>query len=291
VRVHPELLLAPTENGVTPVARKAEATSFRPSQSSGGASNSSGWTLTDWFENIYLQTAGADLYDQLTSHEIPWNHPTVVTALGIMADILRPEWIVFDAAGTTYEESVRRVFKRLDDPDAAMVFGADFVANEVARTGAKIGEDARFFPFPLFSGGMPTVVGGAEQGASREVGGDVAVVMRDTEEARALLRFLARPDAAVPWAQLGGFLSPNRNFPEQEYPDDATRRAARPLAEAATVRFDLSDLQHAEFGSTPGKGMWSILRDLVKDRPAPAAMADRLEDAYCSTAPPAKACR
>ena len=31
-----------------------------------------GWTLTDLFENIYLRTAGAEKYDQLTKHEILW---------------------------------------------------------------------------------------------------------------------------------------------------------------------------------------------------------------------------
>ena len=30
------------------------------------AHEDAGWTLTDWFENIYLQTVGPQLYDQLT---------------------------------------------------------------------------------------------------------------------------------------------------------------------------------------------------------------------------------
>jgi alpha-glucoside transport system substrate-binding protein len=250
------------------------------------ADHSAGWTLTDWFENIYLQTAGSALYDQLTRHEIPWDHPTVVTALDLMADILRPEWIAPNAAETTYEESVRHVFER---HEAAMVFEADFVANEVAKTAANVGVEAKFFPFPSITGGMPTVVGSAEQVTSGEVGGDVAVLMQDTDEARALLAFLGRPAAAVPWAQLGGFLSPNRAFPASAYPDDATRAAAAALSGAKTVRFDLSDLQHAEFGSRPRSGLWSVLRDLVTGRQAPAASADRLEEAYCHTAPPDRA--
>jgi alpha-glucoside transport system substrate-binding protein len=250
------------------------------------ADDSAGWTLTDWFENIYLQTAEPGLYDQLARHEIPWNHPTVVTALELMADILRPEWIAPGAAETTYEESVRQVFDR---PRAAMVFEADFVANEVAKTAAQVDVEAKFFPFPSITGRMPTVVGAAEQVASGEVGGDVAVLMQNTDEARALLRFLARPDAAEPWARLGGFLSPNRHFPASVYPDEATRTAAKALSEATTVRFDLSDLQHHEFGSRPGKGMWGILRALVTERQAPGATADRLEEAYCSTAPPTRA--
>ena len=109
--------------------------------------------------------------------------------------------------------------------------------------------------------------------------------MQDDDKAKALLQFLARADAAAPWAQLAGFISPNRNFPASVYPDQTTREAATALADVTTVRFDLSDLQHPEFGSTPKKGMWSILRDFLKDRQAPEATAERLEETYCRTAP------
>ena len=30
-----------------------------------------GWPLSDWFENVYLRTAGPEKYDQLTKHEDP----------------------------------------------------------------------------------------------------------------------------------------------------------------------------------------------------------------------------
>ena len=36
-----------------------------------------GWTLTDLFENIYLRTAGPDMYDKLTNLDIPWTDPSV----------------------------------------------------------------------------------------------------------------------------------------------------------------------------------------------------------------------
>src|SRR5687767_117297 len=53
-----------------------------PAYSIGGAD---GWTLTDLFENIYLRSAGPDLYDQLSTHEIPWTHESVKEALTEMA--------------------------------------------------------------------------------------------------------------------------------------------------------------------------------------------------------------
>ena len=44
-----------------------------------------GWTLTDWFENVYLSQAGPEMYDQLTNHEIPWTDPSVEEALNTLA--------------------------------------------------------------------------------------------------------------------------------------------------------------------------------------------------------------
>ena len=46
-----------------------------------------GWPLTDWFENVYLRTAGPEMYDQLTNHEIPWTDPSVTEALEILATL------------------------------------------------------------------------------------------------------------------------------------------------------------------------------------------------------------
>src|SRR5438128_7271600 len=36
-----------------------------------------GWTLTDWFENAYLNIAGRDNYVKLTNHTIKWTDQTV----------------------------------------------------------------------------------------------------------------------------------------------------------------------------------------------------------------------
>src|SRR5690554_2544039 len=46
-----------------------------------------GWPLTDWFENVYLRTAGPDKYDQLTNHEIPWTDPSVTEALEVLGEL------------------------------------------------------------------------------------------------------------------------------------------------------------------------------------------------------------
>ena len=53
-----------------------------------------GWPATDWLEDVVLRTAGPDVYDQWVSHEIPFNDPQIVEALGAVGDILRnPDYV------------------------------------------------------------------------------------------------------------------------------------------------------------------------------------------------------
>ena len=54
------------------------------------------WTLTDWFESIYLRQAGAEKYDQLFAGTLPWTDPSVQTAVDTMKEVaqrrLRRRW-------------------------------------------------------------------------------------------------------------------------------------------------------------------------------------------------------
>jgi len=242
------------DSGLTPV-------------SIGGAD---GWTLTDWFENVYLSQAGAEKYDQLSKHEIPWTDPSVVTALETLAALWSKEDLIDGGASgalqTDFPTSVINVFK--ESPSAAMVYEGDFVAGVISsETPSKVGEDANFFPFPQ-AGDAPAVVGG----------GDVAVALTDKPATFELLKFLASKDAAEIWAGLGGFTSPNKNVDMAVYPDDVSRAIGQALVDAGdNFRFDMSDLAPAAFGGTVGKGEWKALQDFLADPSDPQGTAETLE--------------
>ncbi len=216
-----------------------------------GAGNGDSWTLTDWFENLYLRLAGPARYDALSAHRLPWTDPSVGRALTLMGRLLPGRYLLGGVAGalsTGFEESVSRAFG--PPARAAMLAEGDFVAGFV-RPGSRLGTGVDAFAFPGTYGGLPVVVGG----------GDVAVQMTGNRAATALLRYLATPAAAAVWAVAGGFLSPNLDLDLAVYPDDLSRTVARNLIEAGDgFRFDLSDLQPAEFGSAPTSGMPGELR-------------------------------
>jgi alpha-glucoside transport system substrate-binding protein len=222
-----------------------------------GASDA--WPLTDLFENIYLQTAGPEMYDQLSNHEIPWTDPSVVEALEIMSELFGEEAnLAGGVQGTLQTDFVTSVTQTFTDPpEAATVYEGDFVAGVISgETQATVGDQADFFEFPPIEG-EPAVVGA----------GDVAVALTDDESAQEFLAFVATPEAAQAWAEKGGFISPNLNLDPSVYPDEITQRIAEGVTaatESGAFRFDLSDLQPAEFGATAGQGFWQRMQDFVR---------------------------
>jgi alpha-glucoside transport system substrate-binding protein len=212
-----------------------------------------GWTLTDLFENIYLRTAGPELYDQLATHEIPWTHDSVKEAFAEMAKIFSdPDNIAGGTSGalqTDFPTSVTQVWT--DPPSAAMVIEADFVRTFIeTETNAEIGPDADVFTFPSINDSPPVVVGA----------GDSVVMFKDSPVAQAFLEYLATAEAASIWAGRGGFSSPNQNVGEDAYPDDTAGRLATEMAQAETFRFDLSDLQPQELNDA----LFRLLADFVR---------------------------
>lgn len=230
-----------------------------------------GWTLTDWFENVYLSQAGPQKYDQLGQHKIKWTDPSVTKALTTLAALFgRPDTLAGGPAGalqTEFPASVTQTFTGGDTPKAAMVGAADFAGVNIQQTKAKIGTDAKIFPFPAVGADSPVVTGG-----------DAAVALKDTPGAQALLTYLASPDAAKIWAAQGGFVSPDKSLDMAAYPDAVQRSIAKALiASGDDFRFDMSDSMPQSFGGTPGKGEWKDLQDFLSNPKDVAGTQHKLE--------------
>jgi spermidine/putrescine-binding protein len=228
-----------------------------------------GWPATDWFENIYLRTAGVGKYNQLTEHQIPWTDPSVVQALQTWADYLKqPGVVAKGAAQLTFTQSEADVFG--ESPKAAMLFEGDFVATDINKLGVfKVGDTAKFFNFPSINNSPPAVVSG----------GDEAVALKNTPAAMSLMSYLASPEAAAIWAAKGGYLSPNTKLNVSTYPDATTRALATALVKSPSVVFDMSDQTPTAFGGQKSADEWVILSKFVGDPSNPQATAQALENA------------
>jgi alpha-glucoside transport system substrate-binding protein len=214
-----------------------------------------GWPITDLFENVYLRTAGAEMYDQLANHEIPWTDQSVKDALTVMQDIVGDSSnLVGGTSGalqTDMPSSVANVFS--DDPKGAMVIIGDFAPAQGEFTLEPV-TGYNVFTFPSIDGSAPAALGS----------GDLCVNFKQSEAATAFLRYLTTPEAAEIMVARGGFTSPNKNVDPETYADEIARATATGLAEADVFRFDMSDLQPSAFGGTPGQGLFKEFTDFVK---------------------------
>ncbi|WP_435260585.1 ABC transporter substrate-binding protein [Streptomyces sp. 1222.5] len=233
-----------------------------------------GWTLTDWFENIYLSQAGPTKYDALSTHAIKWTDSSVVKALTTLSRLFGDSQQFSggqrEALRTGFTDSVGKVFG--PQPEAAMVYEGDFVAGVAHdRHGKTSIREIDFFPFPSVSGGEPPIVGG----------GDAAVVLKDGKNPVAgmeLVKFLGTPEAAAIWAKEGGFLSPNERLDLDSYNSILTSAVAQSfIHDAENVRLDMSDQTPAAFGGTEGAGERKILQDFLRDPSDPRRTAAALE--------------
>lgn len=228
-----------------------------------------GWPLTDWFENVYLQQAGGEKYDQLSNHEIPWTDPSVTEALNTLAELWGDKTLVQPGtAQRTFGDSVIAVFG--DPAEAGTVYEGDFVAGNISSdTKSVVGGNALFYDFPAAGSFAPAVVGG----------GNAAIQLKDNEGAAALMKYLASPEAATIWVKAGGFTSPNKKVDTSNYPDAISKQIAEALTGAQTFRFDMSDLAPSAFGGTKGSGEWQILIDFLGDTSNVKGTQDALEAA------------
>jgi alpha-glucoside transport system substrate-binding protein len=213
-----------------------------------------GWPITDFFENVYIRSAGPEKYDQLAKHEIPWTDQSVKDALTIMKDVVgTSDNLVGGTDGALQAEmpdSVASVFR--DDPRGSMVIIGDF-APGVTETTLEPVTGFNVFDFPSIEGSEPSIISS----------GDLFVKFKDSPAADAFLEYLTTTEAAEIWAKRGGFSSPHKDLDVEIYPDEITKTTAGALAEAETFRFDMSDLQPAAFGGTSGQGLWKAFTDFV----------------------------
>ncbi|HOA87031.1 MAG: ABC transporter substrate-binding protein [Microbacteriaceae bacterium] len=227
-----------------------------------------GWPLTDWFENVYLRTAGGEMYDKLTNHEIPWTDPSVTRALDVMAQLWSSDVLQPGGAQRSFGDAVTEVFGA--DPKAGTVYEGDFVAGVITTDGnSVVGENALFYDFPAIDGSAPAVVGG----------GDVAIAFVDDAATMALMKYLASPESAEIWIPEGGLTSPNKAVDSSVYPDAISRQIAEALTSAETFRFDMSDLTPSAFGGTPGQGFWQEMISFYENPSDVAGTQQRLEAA------------
>jgi len=201
------------------------------------------WTLGDWFENIYLRTAGPQKYADLFGGKLPFTDPSVVSALDTMNGIIRNEaWLsggVQIALSTGYQDGLGLVYSTKPTGEFFMEGGfTGSVAIGDVNTSLKAGKDIAFFPFPTIDAQYQNAVVG---------GGDFAIAFSDNDQTKQFMAYLASTDAANLWATVG-VISPNKNLDMSGFPDPLVQAEAQQLTSAAIFVFDGTDVMPGALG-------------------------------------------
>ena len=221
----------------------------------GAQGRDSSWTLTDWFEQIYIRTAGGDNYDKLFSGELPFNDATVKEALEIMLQQVNNENVlngVDGALSLSFQDAIARVFGT--NPQAEMHMLGGFTGGIAlgVNPSLKPGETIDFFPFPTIK---------EEHGDPLVGSGDVAAAFVNNEDVAKLLEFLSTPEAGRTWVSTGAIVSPNKGVTDDAYPNDLVRKEADQVKNAESFRFDGSDL----LPGTLGQNFGTLLQNIIKN--------------------------
>jgi alpha-glucoside transport system substrate-binding protein len=195
-----------------------------------------GWTLTDWFENVYIRTAGPDRYQDLFTGKLPFTDPSVASAIDTMLALIRNEGIVaggLDVAQSTgYIDGLARVFGA--NADGKFIMEGGFTTNVIPDSvdpALQAGEDFQLFSIPAID---------EQHGSPVVLGGDFAVAFADNDATRQFMAFLARPETATLWANVG-VISPNKNADTSALPNVLMSQESDQLTSAESARFDGSD--------------------------------------------------
>ncbi|MGB3736919.1 MAG: ABC transporter substrate-binding protein [Ilumatobacter sp.] len=236
-----------------------------------------GWTFTDWTEEMVLRQHGPEVYDQWVSHEIPFNDPRIVESMDTVVQLWSDD-NVFASSGSIVATNFADNAEPLVAGDCFMhrqanFFGGFFPAGQ-AFADESDPDSVDVFYFPDIDGSRPVLTAGT-----------LAAAFNDDEATMAVLEFIASAEyaeirQAEQTAQLdgaiSGFLSAAQGQDESVY-QPLEQNFLSILADAEVSRFDGSDLMPSSVGAG---SFWTEATSLVNGDIDAQEAADRIEDSW-----------
>jgi alpha-glucoside transport system substrate-binding protein len=197
----------------------------------------SGWPGTDWLSDIMMRSAGPDKYVQWYDGQLAWTSPEVKNAWQMWGKIVADPKMVYGGPqymlATNFGNSGGPLFT--SPPGCYMERQASFITDFYTKNtpNVKPVTDFNFFPFPDIN---------AQYSGVDQVAGDLFGMFKDTPQSRALIKYLTTPEAQAIWVKRGGAISPNKQVPLSDYPDQISKELAQNMVNAKTPRFSAGDM-------------------------------------------------
>lgn len=231
-------------------------------------SSGSAWVLTDYLENTAVRRMSAQDYNNLyVSHKKSWTDPDVKQALTDYTMFFKTGYQLGGTQGvlgSTFPTMIANVFG--PTPKAEMLYEGGFVSvlvQDVNKTIKPIDE----MDFTIFPQGDPKF-GDPVMG-----GGDMAIMFKDSPEARQFMQYIISPEAANVYAATNT-ISPNKQIDTKKFTNPLAVKEYQQLVNAPTFVFDGSDLAPSSFG---GDHLFTELQKLVQNPSSVDQIATELE--------------
>ncbi|MCO1599092.1 ABC transporter substrate-binding protein, partial [Micromonospora sp. RHAY321] len=231
---------------------KIAASGMKPWCAGVESGDATGWPATDWIEDLMLRTQTPEVYDQWTTHAIPFNDPRVAEAVDRAGTILKNEKYMnggFGGVKSITTTSFQEAGVPVTNGKCAMHRQASFYANQFPE-GTKVAEDgdAFAFYFPAIDPAKGKPVLGA---------GEFVVAYADRPEVQAVQTYLASAEYVNSRAKLGNWVTANNKLDIANVASPIDKLSVQILQDKSGVfRFDGSDLMPAGVGAgTFWKGM------------------------------------
>lgn len=208
-----------------------------------------GWTFTDWMEDLVLRIHDENIYDQWVAGEIKFADPRIVLVANQVLDIWNTPGMVYASGGSIAATPFGDNGEPLVAGDCAMHRQASFYAAFLPEgTSVGPGQDVDVFYFPALGvkGNRPVLTAGTYVSAFRNAPEVWAVMAYLGSAEYAEVRQSAQ--AARKGGGQSGFLSANLDQDLSVY-NDLERSFVEILQTASPARFDGSDLMPAAVGA------------------------------------------
>ena len=206
--------------------------------------NATGWTATDWMEDLMLRTTSPENYDKWVSNELAFNSPEVINAMEVYGQFSRNDDYVAGGASsvatTFFGDAPKGLFS--SPVSCLMHRQASFIPAFFPKKGEEVANgEADFFYFPPYE---TANLGNPVLGA-----GTLWTMTKDSPATRAFFEFMTEASAHEAWMGQGTFLTAHKGASLDAYATPALRKQGEILSTATTFRFDASDLMPGAIGA------------------------------------------
>jgi len=233
--------------------------------------NATGWTATDWMEDLMLRTTSPENYDRWVSNDLPFNSPEVINAMEVYGQFSRNDDYVAGGASsvatTFFGDAPKGLFS---SPASCMMHRqASFIPAFFPEKGEEVKNgSADFFYFPPYEA--------ADLGNPVLGAGTLWTMTKDSPATRAFFEYMKEASAHEAWMQQGTFLTAHKGADLGAYATPALRKQGEILSNATTFRFDASDLMPGAIGAG---AFWSEMTAFANGQDAKTT-ADNIQSAW-----------